>query len=220
MSIEFFTGMAAFISSIVIFCGSAFLLLMLIVGARLAYYITASITFGFVFIMGFVWSINPLGPVGQLPEWDPEDIAVEASELEAPGASEYPEGPWRAPNEDDDVELAKAAELEGDASDFFATAVEEGDLEFDPTDSIVVVDDTTFLYEQGDGEYGATSFEVLNSADKKVGEVVAILKYDPGNPLGKARAITAGTLVIFVLHLFGLSRAERKVKEEQPEGLM
>jgi hypothetical protein len=212
--------MAAFISSIVIFCGSAFLLLTLIVGARLAYFITASITFAFVFIMGVTWSINPLGPVGQLPEWDPVAIAEDTNELEFEAASDYPEGQWQVPNEDDDVELAKAAELEGDAGDFYATAVEEGDLGFDPTDSIVVVDDSTRLLPQGDNEFGATAFEVLNTADKKVGEVVAVMKYDPGNPLGKARMITAGTFVIFVLHLFGLSRAERQVKEERPEGLV
>src|SRR5918992_3475194 len=100
--------MSAFVSAMIVFVGSVFLLLALIMGARLAYFITASITLGFTLIMGVVWSINPLGPVGQLPEWDPESIAADASELEGPGASEYPEGPWRAPNEDDDAELAKA----------------------------------------------------------------------------------------------------------------
>ena len=220
MSTEFFTGMAAFVSAIMIFCGSAFLLLMLILGARLAYFITASITLAFVFIMAVVWSINPLGPVGQLPEWDPVDIAEDASQLEGTGASDYPDSPWRAPNEDDDLELAKAAELEGDAGGFFEDAVDKGDLKFDATDSIVVAEDSTFFNQQGDKEFGATKLEVLNSAEKKVGEVVAIMQYDPGNPLGKARGIAAGTLLVFVLHLFGLSRAERKVKESQLEGLV
>lgn len=220
MDTAFVTGMAAFVSSIIIFVGSAFLLLMLIVGARLAYWITASTTLCFVLIMGVAWSINPLGPVGQLPEWDPVAIGEDPGQLEFEPAREYPEGSWREPNPDDATDLARAAELEGDASDLFLAAVEEGDLDFEVTDTITIAEDSTKLITQGDTEYGATTFEVVNAADEDVGEVTAVLKYDPGNPLGKARSITAGTFFLLVIHLFGLSRAERKVKEERPEGMV
>lgn len=220
MDTAFVTGISAFISAIVIFCGSAFLLLMLILGARLAYWITASITLAFVLIMACVWSLNPLGPVGQLPEWDPVDIAEDASALSFQPATEYPEGSWHQPNPDDETELAQAAELEGDASDVFVKAVEDGELDFETTDVITVKEDSTLLLSQGDGTYGATTFEVTNAAEEDVGEVVTVLKYDPGNPLGKARSIAAGTFIVFILHLFGLSRAERKVKEERPEGFV
>ena len=44
MSVEFITGMSAFVSAVIIFIGSAFLLLMLVMGARLAYWVTASVT--------------------------------------------------------------------------------------------------------------------------------------------------------------------------------
>jgi hypothetical protein len=220
MDTAFVTGIAAFVSAILIFCGSAFLLLMLILGARLAYWITASVTLAFVFIMAIAWSVNPLGPVGQLPEWDPVDINEEVSSLEFQPATEYPEGAWRAADKEDPAEAARSAELEGDASDYFTEAVEKGELKFEPTDTIVVAEDSTLLLTQDDAEYGATTFEVANAADEPVGTVTAVLKYDPGNPLGKARSIAAGTFLFFVLHLFGLSRAERKVKEERPEGMV
>ena len=97
--------------------------------------------------------------------------------------------------------------------------MEDGDLEFEPTDTILVAEDSTLLLTQGDDEYGATTLEVINAAEEPVGEVTAVLKYDPGDPLGLARSITAGTFLFFVLHLFGLSRAERQVKEERPEGM-
>lgn len=219
MDTAFVTGMAAFLSAILIFCGSAFLLLTLILGARLAYWITASVTLAFVLIMAIAWSVNPLGPVGQLPEWDPVDIDEDVSKLEFQPAAEYPEGQWRPADKEDDTELARSAELEGDASDYFVAAVEEGEIKFDPTDTITVVEDSTLLLSQDTADYGATTFEVVNAADDPVGEVTAVLKYDPGNPLGKARSIAAGTFIFFVLHLVGLSRAERKVKEERPEGL-
>ena len=42
--------------------------------------------------------------------------------------------------------------------------------------------------------------------------VVAVLERDPGNPLGKARQIAAGTLVLFILHLLGLSYSEKRAR--------
>jgi hypothetical protein len=220
MDTAFFTGLSAVVSAILIFVGSAFLLLSLIIGARLAYWVTASIAFSFLLIMAVVWSINPLGPVGQLPEWDAVSIADDVSQLEFEPAKDYPDGDWQQPNKEDTTELARAAELEGDASDVYAEAIKKGDLKFDPTDTIASVEDSTLLLPQNDADYGATTFEVTNTADEKVGEVIVVLKYDPGNPLGKARSIAAGTFVFLVFHLFGLSRAERKVKAERPEGLV
>lgn len=59
----FVEGVATVAASVLIFCGSVFLVLNLIVGPRLAYFITASITLAFLLIMGVVWSVNPLGPL-------------------------------------------------------------------------------------------------------------------------------------------------------------
>ena len=98
MDVPFISGMAAFVSSILIFCGSAFLLMMLVMGARLAYFVTASITLAFVLILGIVWSINPLGPVGQLPNWEPIGLGQDASAIEFGPASAYPDDPWRVPD--------------------------------------------------------------------------------------------------------------------------
>ena len=68
--------------------------------------------------------------------------------------------------------------------------------------------DLSRLLQQGAKEFGAVTLEPLKPG---VGEpTVAILAYDPGNPLGPARRIAAGTFVLLVLHLFGLSRSERR----------
>jgi hypothetical protein len=111
VSTEFLTGMSAFVSSMLIFVGSAFLLLALILGARLAYFVTASITLAFTLIMGVVWSINPLGPLGDQPEWVPVDAQTEASALDFDEAGDYPEGPWAPPNAEDALEITQASEL-------------------------------------------------------------------------------------------------------------
>jgi hypothetical protein len=38
------------------------------------------------------------------------------------------------------------------------------------------------------------------------------MEYDPGDLLGVAQNITFATFALLVLHLFGLSRAERAIK--------
>ena len=220
MDVAFVTGMGAFVSAVIIFIGAAFLLLMLIIGARLAYWVTASITLAFTLIMGVVWSINPLGPVGQLPEWDPLDIGTDAAELEFDAAAQYPDDPWHPPDEEDQVQLTQAAELESSAAEQYELARDEGELKFDVSDTVVTAEDATVLMEQGDKTYGMTRLEVDNALGEKLGEVAVVMEYDPGNPLGQARMIAVGTLVLFILHLFGLSQAERKVKAERPEGLV
>ena len=220
MSIEFVTGMSAFVSAVIIFIGSAFLLLMLVMGARLAYWVTASVTLAFLLIMGVVWSINPLGPVGEMPSWNTVAVAEDANELDFEAAAQYPEDPWRAANEEDAAETAQVAELESAATEAFAEALDKGDLPFAATDSVVAAEDGTVLLDQGGTKYGMTKLEVTNVLTEPVGVAHVVMKYDPGDPLGQARMITAGTFLLFVLHLFGLSRAERKTKRDRPEGLI
>ena len=229
MDLLFIEGVAAVVSAIIVFVGTIWLLLMMIMGARLAYFVTASVALGFIFIMTLVWSYGtPLGPVGQMPDWEPIALGETAAELEFGPAASYPEDPWEAPAEDDDVAKTKAAELESAATDYLADAItEQKGGEFVAATDATVVAESARLLTQGEEEYGAVTLEASTGAKEKAGEAdpdqtftpknataVVVMKYDPGNPLGKARMIAGGTLVVFALHLFGLSRAERKTKEE------
>lgn len=242
MSTEFITGASAFVSAMIVFVGSAFLLLALIVGARLAYFITASITLAFTLIMGVVWSINPLGPLGQLPEWVPIDAQTDASALDFDAAGDYPDDPWAEPDTEDAVQITQASELESDATKYVDTQIQEGAIEgFDTPPQFTVADDSTRLLTQGDTLYGVTVIDVLppvvqpelgipSKAQQRAdaedtgaetiepqGQVAVVAEYDPGNPLGQARQITVGTFILFVLHLFGLSVSERRAKRKTPE---
>ena len=245
MDTAFVTGMAAFVSSIIVFIGSCFLLLALILGARLAYFITASVTLAFTLIMGVVWSINPLGPLGQLPEWEPLDIGTDAAALEFERASEYPDDPWAAADPEDAVQITQASELESDATKYAQTALQEGSLGDLPSDGqLVIAEDSTRLLEDGDKQFGATLVDVLPPTvapelgipSKKelkeqedlaeqtgaeevepLGQLAVVMEYDPGNPLGKARMITLVTFILLVLHLFGLSVSERRSKRATAE---
>jgi hypothetical protein len=226
MDLLFFEGVGAVISGIIVFCGSVWMLLAMVMGPRLAYFVAASVTLGFLLIMGVVWSISPLGPVGQLPEWDPVAIGEEAGELDFDPAAQYPEGDWRPPDTEDAAEATRATELESSALDYLEQAIAAGDVTaFQAVDEAVVNSDNTRLLDQESG-YGAVTFEPAEPAEGQQGgepeggpggAAVAVLQYDPGNPLGMARTITAGTAVVFALHLFGLSRSESRARRRLAE---
>ena len=233
MDLIFIEGVAATVASFVIVNGSAWLLLAVIMGPKLAYYVTASVTLGFIFIMTLVWSYGtPLGPVGQMPQWNGIDLKESAAELKFGPATEYPEGAWEEPDPDDQAQMTKAAELESAAIDYLVDKIQEqqGGEFLAEADASVVAESTRLLV-QGEDEYGALTLEASTSAIEKAEEAdpdqqftpedataVVVMEYDPGNPLGKARMIAGGTFLVFALHLFGLSRAERKSKEEVQMG--
>ena len=233
MDLLFIEGVAAVFAAVIVFIGSIWLLMSLIMGARLAYFVTASVALGLIFIMTLVWSYGtPLGPVGVMPEWHGIDIKENAADLEGFGpATEYPEGPWTAPAEDDQAAVTKAAELDSAAVDYLAEKIgeQEGGDFVAEADATVVADTQRLLTTQDGKEYGAVTLEAAVSAIEKFNEAdddqldtitpkdaaaVVVMAYDPGNPLGKARRIAGGTFLVFALHLFGLSRAERKSRQE------
>lgn len=213
-------GYGVFISSLIVFCGSIWLLLAVVLGSRLAYFITASVTLGFVLIMSVVWSFTQLGPVGQLPSWDPLAIGTDAAEIDFSAASSYPEGEWHAPDPENDEEITRATEAEGGAAESLTAAIDDGDITtFEDVDPVATPDSTRVL-EQNDQTYGATLFQPgVEGGDEvepaQLGDadtVLVVVEFDPGNTQGLPRKIAAGTLLLFGLHLFGLSRAERKAK--------
>jgi hypothetical protein len=220
MDVIFTVGVGVVLSGIIVFVGSVWLLLSMVLGPRLAYFVAASITLAFLLIISVAWSVNPLGPVGELPSWGPVAIGEDASQLEFGPASSYPDSPWRVPSEEDATEQTQKSELETDAGDYFETALTEGDLDV-PAGSTgaASTDETRFLEQDGD-LFGAVTLEVTppagggGGATAEPATVVTVLEYDPGDPLGRARIAVAGAFVLLVLHLFGLSRSERRARRE------
>jgi len=238
-------GYAAVISAVVIFCGSVWLLLTMVLGARLAYFITASVTLAFLVMMGVVWSINPLGPVGDLPGWEQIGINEDQAELEGPSAGSYPESPWEEFDPDDEDEQALASELESVATDALGAAIESENVDaFAEAEQAIVTEDSARFIEADGERFGAVQLEPAPLPEEEEEEaeettpvqtldvppvptpeptpeselpdddarVYVLLELDPGNPLGQARLITGGSLLLLLLHLFGLGRSERRSK--------
>jgi hypothetical protein len=232
----FITGMGAFLSAIIVFVGSCFLLLAIVLGARLAYFVTASVTLAFVLIMGVVWSVNPLGPLGESPEWRTEAIGEDVEGLDFGDAASYPDDPWAEPNIDEDQQIVQASELESDAMKAVEGELEKGIGDLPSSATLQIADESTRLLQEGENQFGATLVDVLPPPQppeygipskeererlseeeatgveeiEPLGQLAVIMEYDPGNPLGPARRITLGTFVLLVLHLIGLSLAERR----------
>jgi hypothetical protein len=224
----FVTGVGVTIAAVLVFCGSVWLLLTVVLGARLAYFVTASITLAFILMMGVVWSFtnaaSPLGPVGELPSFSEEALG-EGGDLDFGAAGSFPNEPWRVPDEDDEAESTQKAEAETAATEAVGEAISAGDITaIEAPDDATAVSDSTRLLEQDGVTYAGVIVQPAETGGggdqqepdidpESEGNVLVVLQYDAGNPLGTARTITLGVLIVLGAHLFGLSRSERKARE-------
>lgn len=244
----FVEGVAATVSAIIVFCGSVWLLLALVLGPRLSYFVTASVTLGFLLMMGAVWSVGePLGPVGELESYRAVGVADTIDDIQFGPAAEYPEGGWIEAGEDEALVEVKTG-AEGAASDELEAAIEAGEVtEFTAANQAIVDVESTRVLERDGTLYTTVRFEPApapeeeeeedpSDDDAPAGDDVAaggedggdgeaqdegpdpdaeafvVLEQDPGNPSGDARMITAGFFVLFVLHLLGLNRSEKRAR--------
>jgi hypothetical protein len=207
-TIIFIEGIAAFASAIIVFCGSVWLLLMLIMGGKLAYFVTATVTLGVLLIMGIVWSTSELGPVGEQPSWSAVGVGEEISEIDFGPAESYPDAPWQPVDRDVTDEAELAGELEASAPDELEVAIEDGEVTTVESVGEALVDaDATRLLEQDGTQYGAVTF-IPVTGDEPL--AVAVLERDPGNTLGPPRLATVVIFLLFALHLLGLRWTEKR----------
>ena len=159
----FVEGLAATISSIIVFCGSVWLLLALVLGPRLAYFVSASITLGFLLMMGGVWSIGePLGPVGELPSYALVGAGDTPDEVQFGPASEFPDGGgWVEAGEDEALAEIKTG-AESAAGEELEAAIEEGTITtFEQLADATVDADATRVLDQGGTLYTMVRFEAI-----------------------------------------------------------
>lgn len=230
MDMIFVEGVGAVLSGVIVFCGSVFLLIAMLTGARIAYFVTACVTLAFLTMMGLVWSgfnppfipptVNPLGPVGQLPSWDEIGLAENAGDIDFGAAGSYPDDPWFEAESEDPLESSQASTLKNEATDVVEVAIDEGEVTaYTDVGDLLVDEGTVRLLNQADTTYGAVTFNPLEGEEGP--DISVIMQYDPGNPLRPARLMTLGFFIVFLLHLGGLWLVERKarsVAEEREAG--
>lgn len=98
-------GIVAVVVAVVVFIGSVYLLLALILGARLAYFLTGSVVFGILVILSIIWFGSVLGPKGAPTTWEALGAGPDLQEVTGHGntfdLSGYPGGDWKTPSESD-----------------------------------------------------------------------------------------------------------------------
>jgi hypothetical protein len=219
-------GVGAVLSGVIVFCGSVFLLIAMVTGARIAYFVTACVTLAFLTMMGFVWSgfnppfipptVNPLGPVGELPSWSDIGFGEDPGDIDFEEAGTYPDEPWFEADSEDPLEASQASTLKNEATDTLEAAIDDGELQpYTDVGDLLAQDDDTRLLVQGESTYGAITFAPLEGEEGP--NVIVMMEYDEGNPLGPARMMTLGFFVVFLLHLGGLWLVERKARRQAEE---
>ena len=81
--------------------GMVYLLMSMVLGPKLAYWVEACVTFGVVSIMSFIWFISALGPTGPDTAWQAIAMGPNVTEAKAFGmtynVADYPGDGWQTP---------------------------------------------------------------------------------------------------------------------------
>ncbi|MCA1841022.1 MAG: hypothetical protein ABR507_04830 [Actinomycetota bacterium] len=111
----FVKGMAAFLGMFVVFVGACYLLLLLILGPKLGYFVLGSCFFAVMVVMSLIWVVTGLGPKGgqACPRgkgcetaWTPAVVSAQLTDVKTDfgtfPVSDYPDGQgWLVPNKND-----------------------------------------------------------------------------------------------------------------------
>ncbi|HLF69583.1 MAG TPA: lipoyl domain-containing protein [Actinomycetota bacterium] len=99
----FVKGIVAFALMILVFIGSVYLLLSMILGARLGYLVLGSCFFGVMILIALIWMVTALGPKGPETTWVTVRTGPSLSTIESEfgnfDVSSYPNG-WVDPSPD------------------------------------------------------------------------------------------------------------------------
>lgn len=73
----FFRGLLSVLTGLVVLVGSTYLIVATNTGARMGFLISAAGLFGWMFLMGIIWTIYGIGWAGQAPTWTLQEINVD-----------------------------------------------------------------------------------------------------------------------------------------------
>src|SRR5260370_15967830 len=81
--------------------GMVYLLMSMVLGSKLAYWVEGCVAFGVVSIMSFIWFISALGPTGADTAWQAIALGPNLTQAKAFGTTynvaDYPGDGWQAP---------------------------------------------------------------------------------------------------------------------------
>ncbi len=212
-------GIGVTLAAFTLFVGSVYLLLTFVLGRWMGYLVLMvsfsgwMIMFSALWLFGF-WSQGletptNLGPRGSEPAWVVLEGGLGTASEAYDAFAEYPAGPWEAPTE---AQIASVQSVSGAAQSFLAEQANEelGLEEGDPTavtGTQFVIDSIMFAPEDG------TSLAVVQAHFSGGGPVVTVsLYHDSGSVPRYSYMFLVGSILLFLIHLPLLDRAEKKRK--------
>jgi hypothetical protein len=216
-----FVGYLTVAMGIILFIGSVYLLLAAVFGPRMGYLVMAVALWGWMIILSSLWAFgfysqglhtaNNLGPRGTEAHWQTFGSGVEVASRTYPVVEQYPSGPWEAPTGPDDERTASVGTVTTAVQDELANqanaqlqAAGKTDV-VEPTDFTVT--NVEFTSEGKTSLAGAQAFYVGG------GPRVTVFSYhDSGDVPVYSFAFLGASVILFVVHVPFLDRAERKRK--------
>jgi len=218
-----FKGAGAVAMAFTLFLGSVYLMLSFVFGKWMGYLILVVCFSGWIMIQSSLWffgfwSQGPgtqtnLGPRGQQPAWIVLDGGLSASSNRFDTFAKYPAAPWQEPTPGQ-TRLSSQS-VESAATSFLALQAND-QLKIDPlaTDAIVGTQFTIDSVEFAPASDGKTSLAVVQAHFAGGGPLTTLAMYhDSGSVPRYSAMFMAASLLLFLLHLPLLDRAEKKRKE-------
>jgi hypothetical protein len=217
-----FKGAGVVVMAFILFVGSVYLMLSFVFGKWMGYLVLAVCFSGWLIIhsslwyFGF-WAQGPgtptnQGPRGQEPSWVILEGGLSASSDRFTTFADFPREPWMDPNEGQDSSVQSV----GSAVTSFLAEQANEELDIDPlgTDAILGTQFTIDDVEFATAEDGKTPLAVVQAHFSGGGPLTTLALYhDSGSIPRYSLMFLAASILLFLIHLPLLDRAEKKRKE-------
>lgn len=207
--------------AIIVFIGTVFLLLSAVFGPRMGYLVMAVALFGWLVILSSLWTFGfwsqgidtptNLGPRGTEPHWQAFGVGVQVASSSYSVVDEYPGKPWVAPKGEDDDRTASVGTVTTAVQDVLADRA-NAQLAASGSKQTVTAEDFTVT----DVEFtsvGRTSLAGAHAFFSGGGPTLTVFVYhNSGTVPLYSYAFLGASIVLFLVHVPFLDRAERKRK--------
>ena len=216
-------GVGVVLAGIILFIGSVYVLLAAVFGRWMGYLVLAVALFGWMSIISSIWlfgfwSQGPetktnLGPRGPEPAWVVDSAGL-APGAEHPELASYPSPDLPEPDLADPLQTADVQAAQGAITTYLAEEA-NAELDLDPTaftslqPTQFTVDDLRFATSEDGEKLAVAQAHFLGGGPS----TIVTLHFDGGQVWHYSLMFLIGSIVLLVVHIPLLDRAERTRKE-------
>jgi hypothetical protein len=220
-----FKGAGVIVMAFILFVGSVYLLLSAVFGRWMGYLVLAIAFSGWMIMISAMWLFglfaqgpetpDNLGPRGAEPAWVVLNAGEAAHSEEYAAFDAYPSGPWFAPDEDNEELATSTLSVSGAATTFLAEeANAELGIDHEAPEAISGTRFTVDSVRFATADDGRTNLAVVEAHFSGGGPKILLSMYhDSGSIPRYSIMFLGGSIVMFLIHVPLLDRAERKRKE-------